>query len=193
MSPSDLKGMVQELRPALIRYLRARGQSPEDAEDLLQDLYIKLDGFDGAHIAEPRAYLYRMTHNLFLDRRRAAARRIKREEEWSAGSRGAQSDIDDRPSAEEALIAREQLATVSKALETLPQRTQEIFRRFRIDGQTQKAIAADLGLSKSAVEKHIYRAYRVLAETKAVLDRDAEDTTSKSRKRHTIMSRDDDN
>ncbi len=192
MTQSGLKQIYANLRPALIRYVLARGQSPEDAEDLMQDLYLKLDAHDGRRVDEPRAYLYRMTHNLLLDRRRSVARRAKREMDWSTGATGVVSEIDERPSAEEQLIARQQLEAITMALQTLPDRTQDIFRRFRIEGQTQKAIAANIGLSKSAVEKHIYRAYRVLAEARATFDAESPDTTSPTPERHIDMSDGDD-
>ena len=75
MSEDGLKALFLDQRPALTRYLLARGMSPADADDLIQDLYLKLDGYRGGPVGEPRAYLYRMTHNLFLDHRRFSPRR----------------------------------------------------------------------------------------------------------------------
>jgi len=193
MSESGLKQIFLGMRPALTRYLLVRGLSQDDAEDLMQDMFIKLGTLPEGPIGEPRAYLYRMTHNLLLDRRRSTARRIRREEDWSSGGTGVMSESDDRPSAEDVLIARERLAIVTTALKALPERTRDIFRRFRIDGQTQKAIAGDLGLSKSAVEKHIYRAYHVVAEAKAGLDDDESgDATFGDGRRHRGMDDDHD-
>lgn len=192
MSEGGLKRIFLDMRPALTRYLLVRGLAQEDAEDIIQDMYLKLDTHPGGPVDEPRAYLYRMTHNLLLDRRRSAARRIRREEEWSGGGTGVVSESDDRPSAEEVLIARERLSFVTDALKRLPEKTRDIFRRFRIDGQTQKAIAGDLGLSKSAVEKHIYRAYHVVAEARAALDDESGGATSGDPGRHRGMSDDHD-
>ena len=82
------------------------------------------------------------------------------------------SEIDDQPSAEERLIARERLAVVQRALARLPERTVVILRRFRLDEIGQRQIAAELGISVSAVEKHLQRAYRALLEARAELDAD---------------------
>lgn len=157
MTTNLLRSLFMASRPALLRFLRARGASPEEAEDLIQDLYLKLDSQPIGDVAEPRAYLYRMADNLMLDRRRASQRRDRREEAWS--------DLDGagaRPATDDALIAQEQLSLVSAALATLPERTVEIFRRFRIEGERQKDIAAGLDISVSAVEKHLQRAYEVV-------------------------------
>jgi RNA polymerase sigma factor (sigma-70 family) len=169
---TDLKGAFLEHRPALLRYLSARRVPAEEAEDMLQDLFVKLESHPAGSVAEPRAYLYRMAENLLLDRRRSAKRRTGREEAWATAQLGAMQEADDRPSAEQVLIARERLSLVANALAALPDRTRLVFRRFRIDGVPQREIAAELGISLSAVEKHLQRAYQVVVEAQARLDAD---------------------
>jgi RNA polymerase sigma-70 factor (ECF subfamily) len=165
-----LKALALVQRAALRRYLLARGTSPDEADDLLQDLFLKLEEAGVGPVAEPRAYLYRMVENLLLDRRRSAARRHAREEAWTRAHAGDVSEMDAHPTAEESLIARDRLARVSAALAELPERSLYVFRRFRVDGVAQKAIADELGISVSAVEKHLQKAYHVLVETRARLD-----------------------
>jgi RNA polymerase sigma-70 factor (ECF subfamily) len=172
-SDSGLKGAFLQQRPALLRYLAARRLAPDEAQDLLQDLYVKLAAGTPGPVGEPRAYLYRMAENLLLDRRRAASRRSGREQAWTAAQLGGSGDADDRPSAEQVLIGRERLAAVTRALAALPERTSQVFRRYRIDGIAQKEIAAELGISLSAVEKHLQKAYRVVVEAQARLDADS--------------------
>ena len=126
-------------RAALLRYFIARRVPPDEAEDILQDLVVKLASHASGPVAEPRAYLYRMAENLLLDRIRSEGRRRGREQAWVAAQSGAALDADDRPSAEQALIARERLALISAALAALPERTAFVFRRYRIDGAPQRA------------------------------------------------------
>lgn len=156
-------------RPALQRFLRTRGASPDEVEDLLQDLYLKLELPGSASIADPRAYLYRMADNLLLDRRRSAQRRARREETWLGEASPGESRTT-LAASDDTLIAQEQLRLVAAALATLPDRTVEIFRRFRIDGERQKWIAADLGISVSAIEKHLQRAYEVVLGARNRID-----------------------
>ena len=162
-----------EHRAALLRYLGARRVPPEEAEDLFQDLVVKLESLASGPVAEPRAYLYRMTENLLLDRIRSDGRRRGREQAWMAAQAGATLETDERPSPEQVLISRERLALVSAALADLPERTLSVFRRYRIDGVPQRQIAAEAGISLSAVEKHLQRAYRAVVEAQRNLDADS--------------------
>ena len=167
-----LRAALIEHRAALMRYFLARRVPPEEVEDVMQDLVVKLETHASGPVAEPRAYLYRMAENLLLDRIRSEGRRRGREQAWVAAQAGATLDSDDRPSAEQVLIARERLALISAALATLPERSVQIFRRYRIEGVPQREIAAELGISLSAVEKHLQKAYQIVVETRQRLDAD---------------------
>jgi len=159
-------------RDSLLRYLGLRGAAPEEAEDILQEIYLKLREAGTGPIAQPKAYLFKMTTNAYLMTRRAAVRRARREEGWmdAALEDGGASP---EPSAEARLIARERLAAVQRAIGALPERTRIILRRFRLDGASQRAIAVEMGVSVSAVEKHLQRAYHALADVRAALDADS--------------------
>ena len=61
-------------RDALHRFLRARLRGSGDPDDILQDLWVKLESLETGPVAEPLAYVYRMAENLVLDRRRSAMR-----------------------------------------------------------------------------------------------------------------------
>ena len=141
----------------------------DEAEDILQDLFVKLEGLKPGPVAEPRAYLYRMAENLLYDRRRTAGWRTTREEAWVSSQLGATREADGRPSAERALIAREELKLVSEALAALPDRTLRIFRLYRLDGLRQREIADALDVSVSSVEKHLRRAYEAVVEARESL------------------------
>lgn len=169
MAAGGLKATFLENRTALFRYLCARKVPADEAEDILQDLFVKLEGLKPGPVAEPRAYLYRMAENLLYDRRRTAGWRTSREEAWVASQLGAAREADGRPSAERELIAREELRLISEALAALPDRTLQIFRLYRLDGLRQREIAAELGISVSSVEKHLRRAYQVVVEAQESL------------------------
>jgi RNA polymerase sigma factor (sigma-70 family) len=163
-------------REAIHRFLRARLRGTGDPEDMLQDLWVKLESVETGPVAEPLAYLYRMAENLALDRKRSAMRRTYRETEWTKGhiEGGLGMAVDSQPDAERCLLARDHLRRVDSALGRLPERTAFVFRAVRIDGVPQKEIAASIGISLSAVEKHLQRAYRAVLEIQLKLD--AEDT-----------------
>lgn len=157
-------------RALLARFIAARCRD-DTVEDLVQELWIKVQRIDEP-VDQPLSYLYRMAHNLVLDTRRGAARRLARDHHWDSlegtGARG------QAPDPERALIARERLGAVERALAATGERVLRIFRRFRVDGVSQKEIAAEFGVSLSTVEKDLRKAYDVLAQLRDQADDDAD-------------------
>jgi RNA polymerase sigma-70 factor (ECF subfamily) len=172
MTDSGLHQTFLGMRHALHRYLLRRGAREDEAEDILQEVSLTLSSGKTGPVSEAGGYLYRMTTNHFLSYRRGAGRRTRREEDWFGAHAGDPPELDERPSAETTLIARQQLAILQAAIDRLPERTRTIFRRFRIDGETQPRIAHDLGISVSAVEKHLARAYEAITAVRRRLDED---------------------
>ncbi len=163
---SGIQAVLFSHRESLLRFLRARGAG-DAAEDLLQELWIKVAAFSGP-VNDPRAYLYRCANNLMLDRKRAEMRGARRDDAWAETSGGGEDAI--TPDSEHTLIAREELREAEAALVALGERTETIFRKFRLGGMSQPEIAAELGISLSAVEKHLQKAYRALIEVRRRLD-----------------------
>jgi RNA polymerase sigma factor (sigma-70 family) len=160
---SGLEAVFLANRTALLRFLRARGAG-DAAEDLLQELWIRAAAAASGPIADPLAYLYRAANNLMLARHRSTLRGSRRDREWSDAAGTGDLAVSGAPSAERALIAREELEAAEAALRALGERTDHVFRRFRVEGASQRAIADELGISLSAVEKHLQKAYRALVE-----------------------------
>jgi RNA polymerase sigma factor (sigma-70 family) len=171
-TPGGLESIFLEHRAALLRYLSSRLRDRAIAEDVVQDLWLKLASLESGPIAKPLAYLYRMAENLALDRRRAAVRRTSREGEWTRGQIDGTLDdpVDPAPSAERLLIARDELRQINAAIDTLPARTAYVFRAARFEDRPQKEIAATLGISLRAVEGHLQRAYRHVLDLQQVAD-----------------------
>lgn len=156
MTESGLKAVFLKERPMLMRLLVARLGGREEAEDALQDMWLKLDQLTAKPIAQPAAYLYRMASNLASDRRLSAARSNARDTAW----RDAQPAAEELPGIERALIARERLTRIDATLAAMPERMRLAFRMFRIDEISQKEISERLGITVSGVEKLLKRAYR---------------------------------
>ena len=192
--PADagLRQLCLALRPELRRFLLARRLSEADAEDLLQDLFLRVETSATGPVRSPRAYLYQMLNNMAHTRRRTDARQQARDADWldapartgartgaatgtgtGSGSSGAETEMPDlAPDPETTLLARDHLARVEARLGQLPERTAHVFRQYRIEGVSQKLIARDLGISLSAVEKHLQRAYSAVLEIRSRLDAD---------------------
>jgi RNA polymerase sigma factor (sigma-70 family) len=163
---SGLKAVFLAERPMLLRLLTSRLRDPDTAADVLQDLWIKLEAQGSGPVSDPAAYLFRMANNLAFDRRRSESRRSIRDHGWLV----VQSDASDFPDAEGALISRERLRLVEAAIGRLPERTHAIFRAYRFDGIPRKEIALNEGISVSAVEKHLHRAYKAIESVREEID-----------------------
>ncbi len=147
-------------RAQLLRFLAAHGAG-DAAEDLLQELWIRVTRRPTGPVANPLAYLYRAANNLMVDRYRAERQARQRDHAWSE-ARGGLDERAPEPDAEDILIARQELGRMDAALAALGERAARCFRRFRLDGVPQKEIAAELGVSISTVEADLRRAYAAL-------------------------------
>lgn len=156
-------------RTALARFVRARCGHQADAEDILQDLWIKL-GAVATPPDEPLSYLYRMADHLIIDRARSARRRERRDDAWNEMAIGGDPPSSAAPSPERAVMARNELARVAALFDSLGEPTTGIFKSYRIEGVPQREIAERYGLSLSAIEKHLQKAYKAVLQLRDEMD-----------------------
>jgi RNA polymerase sigma factor (sigma-70 family) len=166
-----LEALYHAYRADLLRFLIARTGDAGEADDILQDVWIKVQAPTGKPIANGRAYLYRIAHNLVIDRLRERQRRMRRERRWSdertdhaAGVEAA----DPADSAEDEMLAREEVALLASALATLPGGARRAFELHKLNGMSHAEVAQHMGISKSGVEKHMAVAMKYLR--RALLD-----------------------
>lgn len=146
--------VFSRVRSALMR----RGRSSHDAEDLVQEAWVRLACYEREHeVEEPEAFLMRTALNLSIDAHRSRV------------SRGQEVLIEDvviidvAPTAEAVLLAKERMERLSYWLSRLSPKTRDIFLAHRLDDMTYREIAQRHGLSVSAVEGHIAKATMQLA------------------------------
>lgn len=164
MSSNGLEAVYLANRDKLVRFLAARGAG-DAAEDLVNDLWLKIStSSSSGPIANPLSYLFRAADTLMIDRYRAKRQGEKREQDWYElrGSGEASSE----PVGERVIGAQQEVAKVAAVLARLGARREAIFRRARIDGVSQRQIAAELGVSLSTVEADLRIATRALIELK---------------------------
>jgi RNA polymerase sigma factor (sigma-70 family) len=158
-----LSRLVLTERLSLLRLARRIVGTGPAAEDVAQSLWLRVQRVeDDPPILNKRAYLYRLATNLALDHASGEARRASVHEEAQALLWGADHAL----AADRAVIAREMLQRIEVAIGGLPEQTRRIFELHRYEGLTQRALADRLGISTTAVEKHMRRAMRVLAEAR---------------------------
>ncbi len=162
----DLEVAYGVHRADVMRLLLARTGDPAEAEDLMQELWLKVRQQPGGPVQNGRAYLFRMAQNLVIDRLRERQRRMARDRRWSDAATdfasAAVEPADRRKNAEEDLLDRETVATLASAIGNLPDGARRAFQLHKIDGLSHAEVAARLGISKSGVEKHIAVAMKYL-------------------------------
>lgn len=141
--------------PGLLRFARQSLSQPADAEDAVQDCFLRAwraaDSYDPARAAVS-TWLYRILLRLCIDRnRRSGIRRF-------LGLEEAPEVLDDVPDTEADLASRQELRRTQDAMRDLPDRQRQALLLRAVAGQTTNEIAATLGISPGAVEQLLVRA-----------------------------------
>ena len=149
----------QEWRALLGRVRRVTRRSP-DAEDMLQSAIVRMHEYARRNAVDnPTAFIVRTARKLSID----AARKGKFLSGLIVDAR-TELVADHSAIQDEVIAARIRLERVREAIQQLSPRTRTVFLMHRIDGMKYREIAAELGVTVSAVEKHIARAAAHIAE-----------------------------
>lgn len=140
---------------------------PDDAEDIVQDVFSKLwQRRAGLSYISLSSLLLTMTRNGCLNflRHRVFIN------EYNSQYKASQADgerlyyLDMLDSADAPLLLDELRGRINNVIDSLPPRTQEVFRMSREDGLKNREIAERLGITVKVVEKHVSRALAALRE-----------------------------
>ena len=165
---SALMALYLRKRTDLVRFFALRTGSSPEAEDIVQEIYLKL-ALAKDEPENAAAYLYRLGTNVMLDRVRSRRRAMSRDDAYyqtiHVGARGANTT--DTPDPDAAIDARRRYAQVMAAVEKLPRQCRRVFFMHKIDGLSYAEVADRLAISRSAVEKHMIAALKRLADHKS--------------------------
>lgn len=148
-----LEGLLVACRPTVRRWTSILVTDQDDAEDVTQEVLIRLalrlHRFAGH--ARFTTWLYQVTRNTALSLRRRIAARLRLVEGWRS--------VDPGPHPEATLIEDAHLGTVLERLfHELPLRQREILYLVDIEGFDAGEVAARLGLRRTTVRAHLFRA-----------------------------------
>lgn len=145
--------------PRLVAYI-SRFSDPWTAEDLVHDTFIRYwTSYHGiSDEKEVSRLLYTIVRNLCISqhRLRSCTMRVsidsvpRRSEEFTA------------PDSDQLCSYNDIKGQLDSALSRLPRRSRQIFIKSRIEKMRYSDIAEDMGISVSAVEKHISKALKSL-------------------------------
>jgi RNA polymerase sigma factor (sigma-70 family) len=154
--------LFDRYRGALLAYFLRRTRNRADAEDLTHDVFVRLGRLDPAtELQNAEAFIFQTAANLLRDR----ARRAEAQRGVIVASAPMADPPTGEPDAERVLGAKVELSRVMDALNTLSERTRNIFILRRLEQMKCEEIAAFYGISVSAVEQHITKALAHIAKT----------------------------
>ena len=148
----------RELWNRLIKEVRIRTRGRSDAEELLHAAYLRLLRYRARQTVDNvAAFLVRTAVNIGVAN--------YRHDRFIADVAPENTGIcENSPLQDEVLAARARLDRVREGLSRLTPRTREVFLMHRLDDMKYREIAQALGISQSAVEKHIAKAALFLTE-----------------------------
>jgi RNA polymerase sigma factor (sigma-70 family) len=145
-----LKPLLQKLR----RLLRSRGNCTDDADDLIQEAFVRLQLYRREHhLHTTEGFLVRTVLNLSTDLHRHRQRTASVSETIKTVQ-----VPQTQPSAVDVVAAQERLLHMKAGLDRLSPRRREVFVLNRIEGYSFPQIAERLDITLSAVEKHAAQA-----------------------------------
>jgi RNA polymerase sigma factor (sigma-70 family) len=154
-------------RPAhferLLKFLRRKGRSREDAEDLIQEAMLRLHVYGReVAVANEEAFLRHAVHNLAVDQHRRDRLDLRREipiEDINAHN----PLIASASTPEDTLEAQQRLNHIRAVLDAVSLRTREIYFAHRA-GYSYSEIANHMGISHITIKRHIARALLAIME-----------------------------
>jgi len=153
--------LYDQLRPALLAYLGGLGLSLSEAEDIIQEAFLRLLGqvnAKGEH-ENPKAWLFRVAHNLTMDLYREGQRFAQPGTDGGDLLEGLLAPAD---SPEEQAIRNEQMLRMHTALGRLTQQ-QRAAVLLRAEDLRYREVAEILGVSIKRVSHLVQRALSRLA------------------------------
>jgi RNA polymerase sigma factor (sigma-70 family) len=154
-------------RPAhferLLNFLRRRGRSREDAEDLIQEAMLRLHRYQRAEVTvvNEEAFLTHAVQNLSVDLHRRCV--VRRELSFER----VKPKLIEPLTPERSLDSEQRLHRIGALLEAASVRTREIYFAHRA-GYSYEEIAAHFNISHITIRRHIARALLVVMEHSAL-------------------------
>ncbi len=150
--------LYQQYEPQILRYCRRHLRSREDAEDAVQNTFLRAFGAlqRGVEPQLEAAWLYKIAHNVCVSKALSTQRRAQLE------SPADFQEMEERLAAPESNV--DELFELGDVLEDMPERLRTAILLREWQGLSYAEIADKLGTSRSAVETLIFRARRYLAQ-----------------------------
>ena len=161
-----LEDLFRHYFPRLFDFAFKITKDQSVAEDIVQDIYIKLwENRKSIVIKNIEALLFTMVRNLCIDHVKYLKVVSEKKIDFQSTAKYEEmyriDFIRDQPYI---LIEKELKEEIEKVINSLPDRCKEVFKLSRIDGLKNREIAEKLNISIKNVERHIARATKSFKE-----------------------------
>jgi len=137
------------------RFLFYKTQDVDKAEDILQEVFIKLwENCSKVDYHKVKSYVYSIANNMFLNE--------KKHEKVVLNFNNNNGKFDTNESPEYILLEKEFMEKLENTISALPEKQREVFLLNRIEKKKYKEIALHLDISVKAVEKRMHQALLVM-------------------------------
>jgi RNA polymerase sigma-70 factor (ECF subfamily) len=160
-APGAFDELASRVRERVRRWARRMVRDADDAEDVAQLVLLRIHARLGEFGGRGRftTWLYRVTRNVALDRRRTEERRAAlRARERAYRAHGAGAPAWEEDAADAARVAR----LVHAYFRQLPARQRQVFELADLRGHSSAEIAAALGIEPATVRVTLLKARRAI-------------------------------
>jgi RNA polymerase sigma-70 factor (family 1) len=152
------RSIYQHYHARINAYVLGLVKSPQLAEDLLQEIFIKVwEARDqlGA-VQNFGAWLFSVARNHSINALKSASR--------SQSALGEILKHAPQPRFDDEILARDYARFIQRVLDSLPLRTRDIYHKCKEQGRTYEEVARELGVSGNAVKRHVINSIKALRE-----------------------------
>ncbi len=166
--PSAFEQIYLDYSPKIYRFAKRYTNHNEDAEEIVQDVFIRL--WEARMSVNPDRnfdnYLFTITRNLIFNRHRAKVN----EQHFQTAVLASVEQEYEQP--EEEIVAQDLSQYIDNIVGQFPPKQQEVFNLSRKQMLSHKEIAEKLGIAEKTVKAHIYQ---VLSKIRVCLEKSGTD------------------
>lgn len=175
---SDITATVVRERTKLVNFIRRRIRDPNDADDILQDVFHEfVQAYRlPAPIEQASAWLFRAARNRIIDRFRKKKEQplpdLSQDDDDASSEYRLDLALPAHDAGPEALYARTVLLkTLQDALDDLPPNQREVFIAHELEGRSFKDMAAESGVTlNTLLARKRYAVLHLRARLQAIYD-----------------------